>query len=209
MLLDGLVIGIALLISLWMFVLYLAILFVIAEKKLLFERKTIILMTSAGLAFGMLSYVLVITPLNSIEACFMDNRGLFHVLLVGPVQEEIAKFACFVLAYIFITRRSQLSDKELSEVKRREGLIMLGIYVGLALALLENIIDYGYLTLETAFLRTILSWPAHMITISISSYGFNIYRITRKVVMVSVLLFCAISVHVAINSLIILLQLIF
>jgi hypothetical protein len=200
---------IALLISLAMFALYFAVLFAILEKKLLFDRKIAISIACAGLAFGMLSYALVIAPLNSIEACFMDNRGLLHVLFFGPVQEEIAKFACFILAYIFIVRRSRLSNKELSEIKKGKSLVILGFYVGLTLALLKNIIDYNNLPLETALLRTIVSWPVHMITIGISVYGFNKYRITRKAAVVLGLLLWAIAIHIVFNSLTILFQLIF
>jgi len=80
---------------------------------------------------------------------------------------------------------------------------MLGAFVGLALAVLENLIDYSNLTVEDTFIRTIVSWPLHMITIGISAYGFNRYRITRQIGMVLGLLLWAITIHVVFNTVII------
>lgn len=192
-------------ISLTMFAVYVAILFVIFKKVLSTDGKFAILVAASGLAFGMLSYLLVVAPLNSIEAYFMDNRGLLHVIFVGPVQEEIAKFICFLLAYIFITRCLRLSSENLSGILKSKSLVMLGAFVGLALAMLENLIDYSNLTVEGALIRTIVSWPLHMITIGISAYGFNRYRITRQLRMVLGLLFGAIIIHVVYNIIMVIL----
>ena len=186
--------------TLIMFAVYVAILSMLLKKVGSIGRKLVKLIAASGLAFGMLSYALVVAPLNSIEACFMDNQGFLHVIFVGPIQEEIAKFACFLLAYIFITRWLHLSSEELSEIRKGKSLVILGAFVGLALAMLENLIDYSNLTIEGTLIRTIVSWPLHMITIGISAYGFNRYRITRQLTMVLGLLLWAITIHVIFNT---------
>jgi len=185
-----------------MFVVYVAILFATLRKAVPVDRKLVISIAASGLAFGMLSYAVVIAPLNSIETYFMDNRGLLHIIFVGPIQEEIAKFACFLLAYTFITRWSHLPSEVLSERRKGRSLVTLGAFVGLALALLENVIDYSNLTIKGTLMRTIVSWPLHMITIGISAYGFNRYRITRQLRIVLSLLLWAITIHVVFNAII-------
>jgi len=187
-------------VTLIMFAVYVAILSMLLKKVVSIGEKLLKSIVASGLAFGMLSYALVVAPLNSIEACFMNNQGFLHVLFVGPVQEEIAKFACFLLAYIFITRWLRLSSEELSEIRKGKSLVILGAFVGLALAVPENLIDYSNLTTEGTLIRTIVSWPLHMITIGISAYGFNRYRITRHLRMVLGLLLWAITIHVVFNA---------
>jgi len=192
-------------VTLIMFAVYVTILSMLLKKVVSLSRKLVKSIAGSGIAFGMLSYALVVAPLNSIEAYFMDNRGLLHVIFVGPVQEEIAKFVCFLLAYIFITRWSRLSSEDLSKIIKGKSLVMLGAFVGLALAMVENLIDYSNLTMEGTLKRTIVSWPLHMITIGISAYGFNRYRITRQIGMVLGLLFGTITIHVVFNTIIVIL----
>ena len=192
-------------VTLIMFAVYVAILSMLLKKVVSIGEKLLKSIVASGLAFGMLSYALVVAPLNSIEACFMNNQGFLHVLFVGPVQEEIAKFACFLLAYIFITRWLRLSSEELSEIRKGKSLVILGAFVGLALAVPENLIDYSNLTTEGTLIRTIVSWPLHMITIGISAYGFNRYRITQQLRMVLGLSLWAITIHVVFNTIIVIL----
>jgi len=190
-------------VTLIMFAVYVTILSMLLKKVGTIGGKLVKSIAASGIAFGMLSYALVVAPLNSIEACFMDNQGLLHVIFVGPIQEEIAKFACFFLAYIFITRWLRLPSEELFEIKKGQSMVILGAFVGLALAVLENLIDYSNLTKEGTLIRTIISWPLHMITLGISAYGFDRYRITRQLRMILGLLLWAITIHVVFNTVII------
>lgn len=196
----------SLIVSMVMFVFYVAILLGVLKKLALRRSGHVFLIAQAGLEFGILSYALIIAPLNSIEAYFMDNRGFFHVLFVGPIQEEIAKFACFIFAYFFITRWSDLSELELSEIGKSENLVILGVFVGLTFALLESIIDYWDITIEAALIRAFISWPVHMITTAISVYGFYKYRITQRDIIIPCTLVLAITIHTAFNMAMILLH---
>jgi hypothetical protein len=186
-------------VTLIVFAVYVSILCIVLKKVGSICRKLVITIAVYGLVFGMLS-CFVLTSLNIIEACFMDIRGPLHTLFVDPVQEEISKFAFFLLAYIFITRCLGLSGADLSEIRKAKSLVMLGVFVGLALAMLENLIGYSNLTVESTIIRTITTWPLHMITIGISAYGFNRYRITQKRRMVLGLLLLAIAIHIIFNT---------
>ena len=162
--------------------------------------KLIKLTVGSGIAFGILSYALI-TALNSIEACIMNTRGLLHVLLIGPIQEETTKFAFFLLAYFFIVCKVRLKNEELSELRGTKNLVILGTFIGLTLAMLENLIDYSYLNMELTFIRTIACWPLHIVTIGISAYGFNRYIVLQQRYMVLCFFILAILIHILYNGL--------
>jgi RsiW-degrading membrane proteinase PrsW (M82 family) len=182
-----------------MFVVYLAIL-ALNLKKVLTMRRFLLIIIPLGVAFGMIAYAVVVAPLNSIEAQFMNNGGLLHILLVAPIQEESAKFTCFLLAYSLLIRGLRASSEELSEIRKSRILVVLGASVGLAFAVLENLIDYGNLAAVGTLRRTLISWPIHMLTISISAYGFGRYRKTREIKVVSGLFLWAVLIHVIFNE---------
>jgi len=177
-----------------MFTVYVTILLKLVSSNV----KLIKIMIGSRIAFGMLSYALI-TALNSIEVYIMNTRGLLHVLLIGPVQEETAKFAFFLLAYIFITCRVHLNNEELSELRGVKNLVVLGASIGLTLAVFENLIDYSYLTIELTLIRTIVCWPLHIITIGLLAYGFNRYIITSRRIMILSFLLLAFLIHIFYN----------
>lgn len=156
--------------------------------------KTSIAFIVLGLYGGLLSYATV-QLINSILLNFMDTRGIIHVIFVGPPKEEIVKFV-FFLASFFILR---LGSKGERFYTNKEVLVLLGVLVGLSLAGLENLIDYGYLNATNTFLRTLMSWPQHMLSTGISAYGFYESYTTRKIYHILVALALAIIIHVVVN----------
>jgi len=177
-----------------MFTVYVTILSKLVSSNVKLIKITMV----SGIAFGMLSYALI-TALNSIEVYIMNTRGLLHVLLIGPVQEEIAKFAFFLLAYVFIIRKVHLNNEELFELRGAKNLVVLGTFIGLTLAVFENLIDYSYLTIELTLIRTIVCWPLHIITIGLLAYGFNRYIITSRRIMILSFLLLAFLIHIFYN----------
>lgn len=88
--------------SLIMFVVYVAVLFLILWRMRI-SKALIVVMLVMGSLFGIISYMSVMI-LNTVELCFLDTQGMLHVLLIGPVQEEIGKFVFFSLAFTFAAR---------------------------------------------------------------------------------------------------------
>ena len=182
------------------FTIYAIILSIFLSNNVKLARLTV----AVGIAFGTFSYASV-TALNSVETYIMNTRGSFHVLLIGPIQEEITKFTFFLLAYFFIMRKAQeqhLDDENLSELKGTRNLVILSAFIGLTLATFETLIDYRYLTVELTLLRTVISWPLHIITVGLSAYGFSKYLITQRHVMILCLLL-AILIHILYNTIIV------
>jgi RsiW-degrading membrane proteinase PrsW (M82 family) len=180
-----------------MLVVYVFILYLLA-RKVRISGILILLMVAIGWTFGIVSYGLAAT-FNIVEAHFMNNRGTFHVLLVGPVQEEVAKFVCFFFAYVLIMPWVRLCGEGSSKIENSKSLVLLGAIVGLAFAVLENLIDYGNLAIGETFERTVMSWPLHMFTVGISAYGFYRYKSTSEIKMIVGFLLLAILIHFLFN----------
>jgi RsiW-degrading membrane proteinase PrsW (M82 family) len=156
-------------------------------------------MMAFGWTFGIVSYGFAAT-FNTVEAYLkMNNRETFHVLLVGPVQEEVAKFVCFLLAYIVIMHLMRSSGEESFRVENGKSLVMLGAIVGLGFAFLENLIDYGNQAIAGTILRAVMSWPFHMFYVGISAYGFYRYWSTGEIKSIVCFLLLAILIHFLFN----------
>jgi len=124
----------------------------------------------------------------------MDTRNEIHAILVAPVQEEVAKFFSFLLAYKIIIKYYS-SNQKFSEIRKSKGVFTLGAFVGLSVAVLENIIDYGNITPIMTFLRAISSWPIHILTAGLSAYGFNKFQGLKKFIFLGL----AILIHMVSN----------
>jgi len=180
-------------------------------RKVSTIRKLIPLITAAGLGLGLgILSAMVAGVFSSIEVYFMhmNNQGKLRILLVGPVQEEIAKFVCFILAYGCIMQLSRLSGEEKSKIENVKSLIVLGAMVGLVFALLENLNSYGNLTTLGTLGRTVLDWPLHMIEVGISACGFHIYKKYKNtsllwgIEIIIIFLLLAIVIHCLFNRLV-------
>jgi hypothetical protein len=150
-----------------------------------------------GLFFGLISYALVLT-FNTVELHFMNTQGILHILVLGPIQEEISKFAAFFIAFMMVERFHHSQVQGLGESLSVRESVELGAFVGLFLALYENLIDYGNQQLIFVFTRTVTSWPIHMFTIGISSFGLFKYRKSNRT---KILLYLvpAVAIHISFN----------
>lgn len=190
-------------VSIIMFIVYIGIVSLpiikISISKTFFSK-----IVPAGISFGMLAYIAV-QGFNSIESYFMDTRGMIHVIFVGPLQEEMVKFVFFLLALLFIPSLGLNKKVSYSKTELR-AFVLLGGLIGLTLAMFENLIDYGNLNAGNTFLRTIISWPLHILSISLSAFGFYELRASRKISIFIVLLSLAIFIHSIYNFLLSLLN---
>jgi RsiW-degrading membrane proteinase PrsW (M82 family) len=193
------------LVTLVMLVFYATVLLAVA-KKTPSDKGSVLVMVAMGLAFGFISYDLIV-PFNGVESRFMDTTGILHAILFAPIQEEAAKFVNLLVALVFIFRNPlRFSGEGSIETQSFRSLIILGSLVGLGFATTENLIDYGNLSMIATFERTVMTWPLHMLSVAISAYGFHKYRTTRKLRMITVFLLTAIIVHMLFNLSMILLH---
>lgn len=186
------------LVSIIMFVVYVGILGLLIIRTSL-SKTFFSKVVPAGISFGMLSYV-VLQALNSLELPFMDTQGIIHVIFVGPFQEEVVKFAFFLLALRFATGLSARKKPSQADFDLKTS-VLLGGLLGLALAFLENLIDYGYLTATNTLLRTLLSWPFHILPAMLSALGFRKFQATDRISILLVPLSSAILIHAVYNTL--------
>jgi RsiW-degrading membrane proteinase PrsW (M82 family) len=158
-------------------------------KRVQTNKKLIILIAGIGMFFGFFSYILI-GILSSIELQFND-MGFIRVLLIAPVQEEIAKFFCFSIGYVLIiriTKRWRQAFQESPPTTTVWDWVTLGAFVGLFFAAFENIVDYANQTAFSTLERTLTTWLMHMGTIGISAYGFYKYRKNSPKVVVFIIL---------------------
>lgn len=180
-----------------MFIVYVLILYSYVIKTSLSKTSIVFRIALTSISFGLLSYASV-QIFNSIELLFMDTKGIIHVILVGPLQEEIVKFAFLLLTFSFV-KRLDLKKKSFDLNADLKGSVLVGAIIGLILATLENLIDYGHLNPANTFLRTLVSWPLHILTTVISVYGLHKFHTTGKVHTAVTMLSTAIVVHVVFN----------
>lgn len=188
----------AITITLIMFAFYVVLLFLVARKALT-NGRLVLLVVASGLAFGFMSYYLVVFTFNTVEVHFMDTRGMLHIILVAPIQEEVTKFVSFVFAYTITVWSLRSFGEESSKVDNSKIWVILGALVGLGFAFPENLIDYGNLTVFDTFKRTIMSWLLHMFSVVISAYGFHKYKNTKETMMIMAFLLLAIIAHILFN----------
>jgi RsiW-degrading membrane proteinase PrsW (M82 family) len=161
------------------------------------NKKMIIIIVGLGLFLGFISSILI-GILSIIELQFND-LGFIRVLFIAPVQEEIAKFLSFLIGYVLTVRSARRWSKRFHEpppIIRAKDFILLGAFIGLFFAATENLFYYVSQNMFFTLMRTLLTWPMHMIATSISAYGFSKYKRNNRFVFFLIL---AISIHILYN----------
>lgn len=161
------------------------------------NKKIVMLIAIIGLIFGFLSHVTI--GILSIFELQLNHTGFVQFLLIAPLQEEIMKFLFFILGFVAINRITQTWHQTFQEPSPTSDIwkgIVLGALIGLFFATFENLIDYTSQNVFFTLLRTISTWPIHMIATSISAYGFSKYRANNQFVFFVAL---AVVIHVLFN----------
>jgi len=179
-----------------MFAVYLGILYLAMTRWQLVETPVVLRLTLEGISFGMFTHLLI-WGVNQIRLLLGgDTTQIVQVLLVTPAQEELAKFVLLLLAFQYsewVVGKMQFTNG------RSNRMVLLGVSIGLAFAVVENILSYGYLDGLATLVRTLLPWPLHLLTTGLSAYGLFRFQTSKRIIVLVIFLLFAIIIHFVFN----------